>query len=158
MAMIARTLVWNVTPDGCHEIVSHKASARGGYVKLGRRNKTVLAHRVVWEENNGRIPDGLCVLHHCDNPRCINVGHLFLGTIADNNHDMMAKGRHVKDGNARLSEDDVRSIRAIYVKGSQTHGAPALALQYGVGRETVRLVVMGYTWRSVLSEAGLCPA
>ncbi|HEV8448623.1 MAG TPA: HNH endonuclease signature motif containing protein [Gemmatimonadaceae bacterium] len=52
------------------------------------------AHRVAWLIRHGEIPNGLCVLHRCDVPACVNVDHLFLGTLADNNADMMAKGRN----------------------------------------------------------------
>jgi HNH endonuclease len=65
-----------------------------GYGLQKFRGKTRLAHRVAWMLANGEIPDGLCVLHRCDNPPCVNVDHLFLGTHADNVADKMAKGRH----------------------------------------------------------------
>ena len=52
-------------------------------------------HRLAWEFANGRpVPQGLQVLHDCDNPPCCNPSHLFLGTNADNNADMMSKGRN----------------------------------------------------------------
>ncbi len=59
------------------------------------------AHRIMWMLVNGEIPIGLSVLHHCDNPPCVNPDHLFLGTQQDNIQDMMDKGRHVKAGHKR---------------------------------------------------------
>ena len=75
-------------------------SRRGGYGVLAvpgvdpRRNHMRLAHRVAWELMRGPVPPGLFVLHSCDNRRCVNPGHLFLGTARDNTRDMMSKGRH----------------------------------------------------------------
>ena len=51
------------------------------------------AHRIAWELVHGPVPEKFCVLHKCDNPPCINVDHLFLGTQQDNLADMNAKGR-----------------------------------------------------------------
>lgn len=61
-------------------------SAPGGKVRV---------HRLAWTLCNGEIPGGSSVLHRCDNPRCVNPEHLFLGTQADNIHDMWSKGRAV---------------------------------------------------------------
>ena len=65
-----------------------------GYGQLMVDGKCVGTHRVAWTLANGPIPDGICVLHRCDNPPCCEPAHLFLGTAADNTADMIAKGRH----------------------------------------------------------------
>lgn len=64
-----------------------------GYGVVKRKGRMVKAHRMVWEECFGPIPKGLFICHHCDNPPCVNPLHLFPGTAADNNRDMMEKGR-----------------------------------------------------------------
>jgi hypothetical protein len=65
-----------------------------GYGRIGIERKEHPAHRVAYELTRGPIPDGICVLHHCDHPACCNPAHLFLGTKKDNTQDMIAKGRH----------------------------------------------------------------
>jgi hypothetical protein len=64
-----------------------------GYGRVSYKGRRPLAHRVAWELANGPIPDGLLVLHRCDNPPCCNANHLFLGTSKDNADDRDAKGR-----------------------------------------------------------------
>lgn len=89
------------------------------------------AHRVSWELHRGPIPEGMCVLHRCDNPYCVNPDHLFVGTHRDNKADCVRKKRHAHSAGGnhpgiKLSLDDVIAIRAS--KDSHTH----LARQFGV--------------------------
>jgi len=64
-----------------------------GYPEISVNSKSKRAHRVSYEVANGPIPSGLCVLHACDTPACVNPAHLFLGTARDNVHDCIKKGR-----------------------------------------------------------------
>ena len=65
-----------------------------GYGQIRLSGKLTLAHRVSWTIHNGVIPEGLFVLHICDNPPCVRPDHLFLGTQKDNIRDAVAKKRH----------------------------------------------------------------
>lgn len=117
------------------------------------------AHRYGWVRSNGPITDGLWVLHHCDNRRCVRPDHLFLGTQSDNTLDMVAKGRNSKrplpaevqprgerHGMAKLTAADVVVIRRDVAAGFTT---AEVARSFGVARETVRRIVDRTNWSHV---------
>jgi len=118
-----------------------------GYGRVSRREPgerhQMRAHRMIWRECFGEIPDGLQVLHRCDNRACVNPEHLFLGTNADNMADKAKKGRC---GTNRLASSQVAEIKSKLRLGeTQT----SLAREYGVARETVSNLATGRTWRHV---------
>lgn len=118
----------------------------------GRVTKT---HRAAWIMKHGRIKEGLKVCHTCDNPPCINIRHLFLGTNADNMADCLRKGRHAnlpgaRNGMAVLTETQVLEIRSTYQRWTRGSGCHVLARKYGVHKTTIRFIVNGKTWRNLL--------
>ena len=112
-----------------------------GYGDL-RINTTArqLAHRFSWELHSGHIPQGLHVLHRCDNPPCVRPDHLFLGTNNDNVMDMVVKGRAGK----KLSPEIVVTIRREYA--SSQISQRELAIKYGVSKTTMEKLLTWKTW------------
>jgi hypothetical protein len=112
----------------------------------------MLAHRVSFELSHGEITDGLQVLHHCDNPPCVNPAHLFLGTTQDNMSDMTKKHRHAdfrgeKHGKAILTAEQVIEIRQRYSAGKISQ--QKLGKEYGVSRSAIRHIVTNENWRHI---------
>jgi len=140
-------------PDDCWEWQAWRNNKGYGQMSKGTRDSGLIyAHHVSWELANGPIPTGLCVLHHCDNPACVNPRHLFLGTKADNTHDMMKKGRNARgqtNGQSKLTERDVHEIRQML--GWRIFER-VIAKKYGVGRTAINAVKTGKNW-SWLKEA-----
>lgn len=107
------------------------------------------AHRVSWELHFGPIPTGAQVLHHCDNPRCVNPHHLFLGTNYDNVQDKMRKGRlgprgGESNGRSVLTKDQIVGVRRRYAANEAYQRE--LAEEYGVTQATISSIVRGDRW------------
>ncbi len=147
----------SVAANGCWEWTG-ATTMSGGY---GRLRASDRAHRVSWEIHRGPIPAGLYVLHHCDNPPCVNPEHLFLGTHADNVRDMVEKGRNIQRAHpeklargervntARLTVERVLEILRKHREGRSMW---SLAKEYGVAPCAVQKIVHGKAWKHVSRE------
>jgi hypothetical protein len=108
------------------------------------------AHRISYLIHKGEIIDGLCICHDCDNPACVNINHLFAGTVNDNNQDMIQKGRQARvcgsaHGSSKLNMASVLEIRNLYKAG--LFSAPKIANMYGVGQAQIYRIIHHLTWR-----------
>ena len=124
-----------------------RAHNKMGYGIFEFRKCRSLAHRTTWELYFGKITEGLSVLHKCDNPCCVNPEHLFLGTRADNNLDMCAKGRQrgavgEANGNAKLTREQVALIRSMPKKPIK-----AICEEFGIKKSMVSYIRAGENWK-----------
>lgn len=128
----------------------------------GGTSKQVLAYRFSYEHFVGPIPNGMMVCHKCDNPRCVNPEHLFLGTCADNMADAARKGRMSSGPGhsgfqpkgtdvycAKLNPSAVKFIRANFKPRHPEFGASALGRRFGVSYQAIRYAASGKNWKSV---------
>ena len=146
-------------PPHCPELgpcwvwMAHRNSK--GYGRLGFQGRVQGAHRVIWQHIHGPIPAGMFVCHHCDNPGCVNDGHLFLGDAHSNMKDCARKGRismvrnHGEDSNLhKLTACNVLDIRSRLTGASGE--LTALAREFSVSRCNIALIRDGSTWCHLL--------
>ncbi len=147
--------VKKVEGDGCWEWQGCLYDGGYGLFRLDGRNQR--ATRVAWLILHGPIPEGIKVLHTCDNPPCVRPDHLFLGTDADNARDKMLKGRarwgaHLGEANAcaKLTAELVKTLRTEHAQGVSYR---ALARKYGLHYTTVGNIIRGETWGHLVAPA-----
>lgn len=117
-----------------------------GYGILYRDGHFVMPHRAMWSIANGRpVPEGMMVIHSCDNRACVNPDHLSIGDNGANVRDMVAKGRRVMRGKpcAKITSDDRATMRNAYMAGGVTMRAVAaqFGCSYGAARNAIKGMV-----------------
>jgi hypothetical protein len=136
-----------IPETGCHWYAG--SQDRHGYGVIyrlaGGIKRSWLAHRVSYERHKGPIPDGLHILHSCDNPSCVNPDHLRTGTQADNNRDRDERGRQVAvkgeaHGATTITNEQAQEIR------EAAGTLKELGLRYGVHLSTISNIKRGKTW------------
>ena len=152
-------------PNGCWEF---SITEKAGYGCFSIKGKKYKAHRISYKLYYGKIPNGLNILHHCDNKKCINPDHLFAGTQQDNIKDMVNKNRHAKgkylskkikerkrkhpedtfygeqSPNAKLTNEQANQIRQEYIP--RLISLNYLAKKYNVAKCTILKIIQNKTY------------
>jgi hypothetical protein len=106
------------------------------------------AHRFAYEYFNGDIPKGLQVCHSCDNPRCVNPNHLWIGTAKENAEDMIKKGRKtigIKKTGENLNKSIANEIREVFKQGGKKY--PEIAKMFNTSTSQVCRVINNQIWK-----------
>lgn len=128
--------------EPCLEWEGARNTAGYGHQKI--KGKFLDVHRVVWANANGPIPEGMLIMHLCDNPPCYRLSHLRLGTTQDNVDDKVSKGRTYRGAahhSAKLTEDRVLAIR------EDTRTGAVVAQEYGVSTSLIHQVRRRAIWK-----------
>ena len=164
LAFMERT---KAAPSGCIEWIGNIDA--NGYGRFCFKRKIELAHRAAWRLFRGEIPTGMCLLHKCDNPPCVNPDHLFLGDRRDNARDMAAKGRQWIQRNPERRLDTLvcptelkprgenhgcailtaAQVVAIRRRSSKGEIGKSLAADFEVSTSLISQIIKGQIWQSV---------
>ena len=129
-----------------------QAGRDGGYGRFLMDGRVQRAHRLSLADATGMDAGDSCVLHRCDNRRCVRPEHLFLGTRSDNHADMLAKGRRrvargSGSGMAKLTEEKVQVMRFLREKTTLT--LETIGGLMGVNKNTASKICNGQEWKHV---------
>jgi len=141
-----------------------RARNKKGYGVCCIKGKMFKAHRLSYLIHIGPIPKGKCLLHSCDNPSCCNPMHLRVGNRAENNRDIIDRGRHVSGGtktpkaqcnyergekhhNAHLTIDIVKQIRSRYASGGCSYSL--LAHEFKLKRQHIGKIIRKELWANI---------
>lgn len=140
-----RTMARSVrdSETGCL-VFTYGSKRNGKYGRMRNNGVETTAHRVVWEHHHGPVPDGMYIRHKCDNPPCVEIEHLEIGTPLDNSRDRVERGRAPSGErhlSAKLTWEIVDEVRA------SPESNRALARRYGVSPAAIGAVRRGVTWK-----------
>lgn len=133
------------TASGCIPWTGYKTTTGYGVLRVASKgSRKTTAHRIAWVIERGDLDPEMLVLHRCDNPSCVNVEHLFLGSPKENTDDMVSKRRHAwRDGQPwqKLTAQDAARIRDLRRSGLTQQ---KIADQFGVSRPLISLIEHGH--------------
>jgi len=139
-----------VKSEGCWDWKSSKIKSGYGFMVAGKQK--LLAHRFNWMMHNGPIPDGLFVLHSCDNPPCTKISHLFIGNHKDNALDCKRKGRgrgYFLQGIRSRATITIEIVQKIKNDLIEKIPCQVISKKYHVSKSIISKIKRGVTWKNI---------
>ena len=127
---------WVVNEKGCHLCVSHKPNKYNGYLMVCRNKKSMRMNRYIYEQNFGKIPEGMVIRHTCDVRNCINPKHLILGTQSENMKDRNERNRQAK---GEINRHKLTKMQVLEILNSKEK-ASKIARKYNVTKRHINLI------------------
>jgi len=156
-----------INENDCHVFTGSKDD--GGYGRINKDGKLIRLHRAIWIKHFGEIPLGKVIMHKCDNPSCINIEHLQIGTQLDNVRDMWAKNRGVKlfgnshtkgksinagDSHAKsiFTDEQVKYMKKMFLKDNSSKSILKFASEFNCSKAAIRHIRNGTRWAHIKVE------
>jgi hypothetical protein len=147
LSLVERMENFTVKTNGCWKWTGGKTAQ--GYGNIWFDGSLRRANRIRWQLCFGEIPEGMLVLHKCDNPECTNPDHLFIGTQKDNMQDMIQKGRGRKANGSshymsKFTEQDILEMRKLSKEG---HDINYISEKFSAKKGTIRAIINRTNWK-----------
>lgn len=141
-----KPIEYYVNENGCYICTSHYIS-KDGYARIRSHDKTIQVGRYLYEQLNGPIPDKLVIRHICDNPLCINIDHLILGTQRENINDRNNRKRN--NWGDRVIFSKLNKDQVIEILREDSLSFKELSIKYNVQENTIRSIKYGVSWKYI---------
>ncbi len=133
--------------SGCWIWIASCAGMGYGQIKLPGERRQIYAHRLSYLIHKGPLPEGKHICHTCDNPKCVNPDHLFVGTSQDNHDDMTKKKRHTygqRSATAKITEEQARQVLGMVGLGIKQN---VIAKTFGLSQVQISRIKLGKRWK-----------
>lgn len=146
---VQKKIEYTIDSNGCHVCVSHYKN-ESGYITIKRDGVLQYLHRYMYSLYHGELDEGEVIRHSCDNPSCINIDHLEVGTHTDNMRDMVTRNRSLvgeRNNKSKLKEEDVIKIREMLKSNKYTQ--KEIADIFGITNQMVSNINTRKSWNHI---------
>lgn len=139
--------------NGCH--IWRGSTNQWGYGRFRFEGKTHSSHRLAYYFHTGVDPYPMLVLHKCDNPKCVNPEHLFLGTDYTNSQDRQSKGRTARPEGEKHWKSSIDDAQAIEIRKRVVALRDSISAEFSMSKQAAMDIIRGKRWKHIKTEQNL---